>query len=180
MEEITAAETMTTYMPNFEELLSSFQGMVFGIAYHFLHDPSVAEEVAQDVFLQLYRNLPSMKSERHVSAWLRKVTGHRCVDYARKHRKSLALDSIPEPVSEFSPGDPLMTRRLLRVVASLPPKARIVVILRYQEDLEPEEIARVLGWRLNTVKSQLQRSLAMLREKLGRSLGEGKHETSRR
>jgi RNA polymerase sigma-70 factor (ECF subfamily) len=57
-------------------------------------------------------------------------------------------------------------------VASLPPKARIVVVLRYQEELEPAEIARVLGWRVNTVKSQLQRSLNILRQKLGRTLGD--------
>jgi RNA polymerase sigma-70 factor (ECF subfamily) len=65
-----------------------------------------------------------------------------------------------------------MAQRLRRMVSSLPPKARIVVVLRYQEDLEPEEIAGVLGWRLNTVKSQLQRSLKMLRQKFDRASGE--------
>jgi len=65
-----------------------------------------------------------------------------------------------------------LDRRLRRTVASLPPKARMVVVLRYQEDMEPVEIADALGWRLNTVKSHLQRSLAMLRTKLGRVLGE--------
>jgi RNA polymerase sigma-70 factor, ECF subfamily len=61
---------------------------------------------------------------------------------------------------------------LRRAVASLPPKARIVVVLRYQEDLEPEEIARVLGWRLNTVKSRLGRALKLLRSKLGGVIGD--------
>ena len=167
-----AMEFVTVSLPGFEELVRGYQSMVFSIAYHFLQDRGAAEEIAQDVFLQLHRALPSIESEAHVSAWLRKVTSHRCIDYARRRRRDLALDEIPEPASVTAPGDPLMARRLRRMVASLPPKARIVVVLRYQEEMEPEEIARLFGWRLNTVKSQLHRSLTMLREKLGRTLGE--------
>ena len=59
---------------------------------------------AQDVFLQLYRALPSIKSEEHVTAWLYKVTSHRCVDYARRRRRDLSLDEIPEPVAEAGTG----------------------------------------------------------------------------
>ena len=172
MANTTAIEIMATDVPEFADLVRAYQGMVFGIAYHFLHDRAVAEEVAQDVFLQLHRALPSLESEAHITAWLCKVASHRCIDCARRRRQDIALDEIPEPASPAAPGDPLMARRLRRMVASLPPKARAVVILRYQEDMEPEEIARVLGLRLNTVKSQLQRSLAMLRDKLGRVLGE--------
>ncbi|MBN1566685.1 MAG: sigma-70 family RNA polymerase sigma factor [Acidobacteria bacterium] len=158
--------------PDFEEMVRANQSRVFSIAYHFLHDRAVAEEIAQDVFLKLYKALPSLQSETHITAWLCKVTGNRCIDYARSRRKYLSLDEIPEPATEAAPGDPIMAGRLRRMVASLPAKARIVVVLRYQEDMEPEEIARVLGWRLNTVKSQLYRSLTMLRNKLGRSSGE--------
>ncbi len=168
----TAIGTMTVELPEFAELVHTYQRMVFSIAYHFLHDRADAEDVAQEVFLQLHRTLPSLKSETHISAWLCKVTSHRCIDASRKRRMDLPLDEIAEPTSKCKPGDPLMASLLQRTVASLPPKARIVVILRYQEELELEEIARVLGWRLNTVKSRLQRSLAILRKKLGRSLGD--------
>jgi RNA polymerase sigma-70 factor (ECF subfamily) len=58
------------------------------------------------------------------------------------------------------------------LVASLPEKPRMVVILRYQEDLPPEDIAGVLAMPIATVKSHLQRSLAMLREKVTRAIGE--------
>jgi RNA polymerase sigma-70 factor, ECF subfamily len=172
MTNTTAMEMTAVGIPEFADLVHTHQGMVFSIAYHFLHDRAVAEEIAQDVFLQLYRHLSSLESEAHVTRWLCRVAGHRCIDYARRRRPDLALDEIPEPVSEPAPGDPILAHRLRRMVASLPPKARIVVVLRYQEDLEPEEIAGVLGWRLNTVKSQLQRSLKMLRQKFGRTSGE--------
>jgi len=172
MANTTAIGIMAADLPGFEDLVRGHQSMVFSIAYHFLHDRALAEEVAQDVFLQLHRALPSLTSEAHVGAWLRRITSHRCIDYARRRRRDLALDDIPEPASVPAPGDPLMARHLRRMVSSLPPKARIVVVLRYQEEMELEEIARVLGWRLNTVKSQLHRSLTMLRSKLGRAFGE--------
>ena len=173
MADTAVIEIPAVGLPEFAELVRANQGMVFSIAYHFLRDRGVAEEIAQDVFLQLYRHMHSLVSESHVSAWLCKVTSHRCIDHARRRRKELALDEIPEPASESSSRDPILARRLQRMVASLPPKARIVVVLRYQEDLEPEEIAGILGWRLNTVKSQLYRSLKMLRQKFDRTSEEG-------
>ena len=138
-------------VPEFDVIMRKYQGMVFSIACHFLNDRAVAEDVAQDVFLQLYRTLPRLESETHVKAWLCKVTGHRCIDYLRRRPNDLTLDEIPEPVSANQPGDPVLSGALRRLVASLPPKARLVVVLRYQEEFEPEEIARMLGWRLNTV-----------------------------
>jgi len=149
-----------------------YQGMVFSIACHFLNDRAAAEDIAQDVFLQLFRTLSRLESEAHVKAWLCKVTGHRCIDCLRRRRDDLALDEIPEPASADQLGDPVLAGRLRRLVASLPPRARLVVVLRYQEDFDPEEIARMLGWRLNAVKSLLQRSLKMLNEKLKRTSGE--------
>jgi RNA polymerase sigma-70 factor (ECF subfamily) len=65
-----------------------------------------------------------------------------------------------------------MALTLQRLVAALPDKPRLVVTLRYQEDLEPAEIARVLDMPVNTVKSHLRRSLTLLREKVTRCLGE--------
>jgi RNA polymerase sigma-70 factor (ECF subfamily) len=172
MADTAAIGVMTANVGEFRDLVHAHQRMVFSIAYHFLRDRAMAEDIAQEVFFQLHRSLPSIKSESHATAWLCKITSHRCIDYARRQRKHLALEEIPEPACADSAGDPLMARRLQRMVASLPPKARIVVVLRYQEDMEAEEIAKTLGWRLNTVKSQLHRSLAMLRKKLERNSGE--------
>ena len=60
----------------FADLLRAHQAMVFSVAYHFLHDRAVAEEIAQDVFLELYRRLKELKTEAHVAYWLRKVTSN--------------------------------------------------------------------------------------------------------
>ena len=158
----------------FAELVRENQSMVYGIAYHFLRDAALAEELAQDVFLHLYKNLRAIKSADHLRHWLRKVTGHRCIDCARRMRvrPQVSLEDAPEPhaaeVLNDGMNDPFIQKVLRRLVATLPERARIIVILRYQEDLDPSEIARALGMPLNTVKSHLRRSLAMLREKMSR------------
>jgi len=153
----------------FDALVRQHQAMVFSIALHFLHDRSAAEELAQDVFLQLHRHLDALQSADHVTFWLRRVTTHRCIDYSRRRRfRFLRLDGVPEPAADAAVSDLLLSRRLRTLVGELPASARMAVVLRYQEDLTPEEIARVLDRPVATVKSQLQRALKTLREKLGK------------
>lgn len=160
----------------FEVVVRQHQAMVFSIAYHLLRDRTLAEEVAQDVFLQLHGCLAKMKSAEHVMFWLRRVTVHRSIDVARRRerRPEVALEEVPEPSHVLPVADPFLRARLRQLVASLPENARAVVVLRYQEDLGPEEISRILGMPVATVKSHLQRALAMLRDKISRVLGEVK------
>ena len=159
---------------DFASLVRQHQAMVFSIAWHLLRDRAVAEELAQDVFLSLHQHLAELESPEHILFWLRRVTSNRALDEVRRRqrRPMVSLENAPEPVSAAAPGDPLMGSALRKMVAALPEKARAVVVLRYQEDLDPTEIARILSIPVGTVKSQLQRALALLREKLSRSLGE--------
>lgn len=157
----------------FAELVREHQSMVFSLASRFFRNRSVAEDVAQEVFIHLYQNLGSIQSADHLRYWLRKVTGHRCIDHARRHKmQTVSVDDAPEPVSMFDMPDALLRTTLRRLVATLPEKPRLVVTLRYQEDLDPTEIADILDMPVNTVKSHLRRSLLILREKVTRSLGE--------
>jgi RNA polymerase sigma-70 factor (ECF subfamily) len=76
---------------------------------------------------------------------------------------------LPEPPSNApAERDPLLSRWLQQLVSSLPVVARTVLVLRYQEDMSPEEISRALDMPVATVKSHLQRSLRLLREKSSR------------
>lgn len=144
--------------------------MVFSLAYHFLQDRPLAEDVTQEVFLQLYREQDSLTTEPHVRYWLRKVASHRCIDAARRRkiRPRLALEDIREPAAQESFRDPILSETLRKLVATLPETPRMVVLLRYQEDLDPSEIAETMGMPVATVKSHLHRSLGMLREKMQR------------
>lgn len=160
--------------PAFAELVAEHQSMVFSIALHYLQDGSLAEDVAQEVFLDLYQKLSAIESPGHLTYWLRRVTVHRCVDQGRrrKHRRETALDGVPERGTENAIADPALLGKLRQTLNALPDRQRMVVILRYQEDMGPAEIAELMSIPVNTVKSTLHRSLEELRKKLTRRLGE--------
>lgn len=165
----------------FGDIVREYQAMIFSMAYHFFHDQALAEETAQEVFLRLYQNLGRINSPAHLMLWLRQVTHRRCIDQARRMPPlpPVGLDDAPEAATDPGRSDPLLSERLRRLVASLPEDARTVVILRYQEDLELAEIAEVLEIPINTVKSRLQRSLAVLRAKVTSAVEMSTHERPR-
>lgn len=158
----------------FTALVRGHQSMVFSIAYHFLRDRAHAEDIAQEVFLRLSGRFASLESPEHLRFWLRKVTSRLCIDEIRRRppRMLARLEEVPEPASEPHQADVLVSEHLRRLVAGLPEAARMTIILRYQEEMEPAEIAEVLNESVHTVKSRLQRALATLREGF-EPLGEG-------
>ena len=153
--------------------------MVFSLAWRMTGDHGLAEELAQDVLLELDRHLGTMKSPEHVRYWLRQVTLHRVADALRKRRtKAADLDGDLWVELEERHGlvdsrdDSALAARIEELLASLPEAQRSALVLRYQEELTPEEIAAMLKSPLATVKSQLQRGLKLLRARAGQSLKE--------
>lgn len=167
---MTATARVEQTACDFEAMVREHQSMVFSLAWHFLHDREAAEEVAQEVFLALHKNLASIQSASHAGFWLRRVTVQRSIDEARKRKRrpNVALELVPEPSVRAAPGDPMLSEILRRLIATLAEAPRAVMVLRYQEDMDPSEIAELLDMPIGTVKSHLQRSLALLREKLER------------
>lgn len=166
---------------DFRKLVERHQARVFSIAFRILGESGTAEEVAQDVFLELHRSLSRLESEDHVTAWLRRAAVHRATDALRrrKARGGMNSEEFEEGITDGwrevrSPnanGSPLMNR-VEQLVLALPETQRSVVLMRYQEDLDPEEIAATLSMPLATVRSHLQRALKFLRAKAERTLKE--------
>ena len=166
------------WQPDFEQLVDTHQSMVFSLALRMTGDRGLAEEIAQDVFLELDRNLGRIDSAAHAGFWLRRVTMNRSADALRR-RKVRGIDlwveledvhgvAAEEQANPRGMG-PLRTSslsaRLEQLLATLPEAQRAALVLRYQEDLTPEEIAATLDAPLATVKSHLQRGLKLLRSK---------------
>ena len=163
------------WQPDFEQLVDEHQSMVFSLAWRMTGDRGLAEEIAQDVFLELDRSLGKIESADHACFWLRRVTMSRSTD-AMRRRKVRGVNLWVEMEDHHGLGveeqvSPLGAR-LEELLITLPEPQRAALVLRYQEDLTPEEIAATLGAPLATVKSQLQRGLKLLRAKAATHLKE--------
>ena len=159
-------------LPGFEQLVDAHQSMVFSLALRMTGDRGLAEEIAQDVFMELDRNLNKLENADHACFWLRRVTMSRSADALRR-RKVRGLDlwvemedvhSAPVANAAEDRTSPL-SARLEQLLATLPEPQRAALILRYQEDLTPDEIAATLQAPVATVKSHLHRGLKLLRAK---------------
>lgn len=156
-----------TSLPGFASVVDAHKAMVYSIAWHFLRDRALAEELAQDVFLELHRRWDAMKSAEHVLFWLRRTAVNRAIDHVRKRKihAETSLEETGEPTVLEQMHDTFLSAYLERMVASLPEKQRAAIVLRYQEELEPEEIAELLEMNVSTVKTQIARGLDLLRSK---------------
>ena len=158
----------------FRRLVETHQRMVFSLALRVTGEYGTAEEVAQDAFLELFRAGETLQSEDHVRFWLRRVTVHRATDALRRRavrpeaaaeewmEEQHGLDSGVVDGSAMSAG---VVARLEELLQGLPEPMKVAVVLRYQEEMSPDEIATLLGKPLATVKSNLQRGLQLLRKK---------------
>jgi RNA polymerase sigma-70 factor (ECF subfamily) len=154
----------------FRRLIETHQRMVFSLALRVTGEYGVAEEVAQDAFLELFRSADKLESEDHVRFWLRRVTVHRATDALRKRSRTpeaaaeewMEEQHAEETSEALSAAVVALLEELLR---TLPEAMRVAVVLRYQEEMLPDEIAKLLGQPVATVKSNLQRGLQMLRRK---------------
>jgi RNA polymerase sigma-70 factor (ECF subfamily) len=164
---------------DFEQLVDEHQAMVYSLALRMTGDHGLAEEIAQDVFLELDRNLSKIESADHACFWLRRVAMSRSTDALRR-RQARRMEQWVEieeghgakAESSSSPLASGLSSRLEQLLATLPEAQRAALLLRYQEDLTPEEIAAALGAPLATVKSHLQRGLKLLRAKAATHLHE--------
>jgi len=154
----------------FRRLIEAHQRMVFSLALRVTGEHGAAEEVAQDVFLELHRGGDKLESEDHVRFWLRRVTVHRATDALRKKARqpeATAEEWMEEQyVQDNSEGlNTAVVALLEELLRTLPEQMRLIIVLRYQEDMLPDEIAKLLGQPVATVKSNLQRGLQLLRRK---------------
>jgi RNA polymerase sigma-70 factor (ECF subfamily) len=163
------------WQPDFEQLVDEHQSMVFSLAWRMTGDRGLAEEIAQDVFMELDRHLGKIESPQHACFWLRRVTMSRSADALRRRRVrgvDLWVEMDENHGMRVEERTSPLGVRLEQLLATLPEPQRAALILRYQEDLTPEEIAVTLAAPLATVKSHLQRGLKLLRAKAANHLKE--------
>ncbi len=155
------------------DLYVQHQRRVFSIALNFFGgDSERAEDVMQQVFLKLFRKF-DFRGESAFTTWLYRMTINACIDEQRKTKRLLNFDDLfglAEPVTRMSLNEKLHAREVSAevkaVVASLKPKYRVPILLKYVEELSYQEIADVLECSIGTVSSRMNRGHKLLAAKL--------------
>ena len=151
-----------------EALVRQHQGRVYAVAYHFMRDREEARDVAQEIFIKIYRGLGSMREGDRFLPWMLRLARNCCVD--RLRRLKLRTPAFEVPVEEApqivaaepSPEDSSLADArhgmLYRAIAKLGEKNREMILLREIQELKLDEIAEMLGLPIGTVKSRSHRA----------------------
>lgn len=170
-------------VPSWDEIADRYGQTVYTMAYRLTGDPEEAKDLAQDVFVRVYRNLDKY-SPGTFEGWLYRITKNLFLDRVRR-AKRVRMEALPDEEwrqpEELEPGPAeRLDARLLRgdiehAMNRLPPDFRTAVVMCDVQGLTYEEIARSTGWPLGTVRSRIHRGRKLLRE----ALTPGRSEASR-
>jgi RNA polymerase sigma-70 factor (ECF subfamily) len=180
--DILAQQSLNGNEDAFEELFKRYRPVLFHFIFKMLGDYDQACDIEQQVFLQLYKSLPTLDTTRTLKSWLFQVARNRCLDEFRRKRiihfselealndedgsAVLALVPDPHPQPEEIAENHELQEHLLKVIRRLPPKFRSVVFLRYAAQLTFPEIGKTLGMPAATAKTYFTRAKPLLRASL--------------
>lgn len=162
----------------FDELVRRYSAPIYAFALRMVGRPEDAEDLTQEVFVQLLRSLPSARADLPLRPWIFVIARNKCLDHLKRRRAvpfSDVVDTddggevavpderpLPDELAERAD----LQQLLQGVIAGLPDRYRVVVALRYSSDLTFAEIGQVLALPENTVKTHFQRAKALLRDRL--------------
>src|SRR5262245_55817844 len=152
-------------------MMNRYGDEVYRYAYAQTHNQHLAEEVRQQVFVEVYRDLTSFAGRASFRAWVFGVARHRCLDVTKKHRRWTDRFKNEPPADEepddHEPERELDRSRLARILAiclaKLAPAARDAVVLRYHQELSYDEASAIAGDHAGTLQQRVARALPALR-----------------
>jgi len=183
---VLAQQTLAGDQVAFEKLVQRYSTSLFNFISRFLNDYDAASDILQQVFTQLYISLPKLRTGEPLKAWLFQVARNRCLDELRRKRvihfselQSSNEDEDLSPLAIIPDTSPLpedvaehhdLQQMLQEAIATLPPKFRAVVLLRYAAQLSFSEIGQTLQMPEATAKTYFQRAKPLLRAALKQQL----------
>jgi len=157
----------------FALIIKNTEGLVAQIVFKMINNPDDRKDIAQDIYLKIYKNLAGFKFGSKLSTWIAQVTYNTCLDYTRKKKLSfpgtIEENEIDAPLSDET--DTLIHQRELSTILKegiekLPPVYKTLIVLYHNEELSYEEIVQVTGLPEGTVKSYLFRARKALKNNL--------------
>lgn len=173
----------------FDALILQHQTLVFNLLYRMLGSKEEAEDLLQEVFITVFKQIDSFRGDANLSTWIYKIATNHCINRKkyltrRKHYDKRSLgeltdkdqpsgggaiaSTVPRP-DELAEGHQ-MERIIQDAISSLDDEYKIVLVLRDVQNLSYEEIEQIIGVPSGTVKSRLHRARMALKEKIGPNL----------
>jgi RNA polymerase sigma factor (sigma-70 family) len=165
----------------FKSLVTNYQDLVFNTALGIVQNSEDAEDVAQEVFIQVYRSIDQFKGDARLSTWIYRITTTKALDHirSRKRKKRFAFitslfgpndELVHEPIDFQHPGVTLDRKEqaalLFQMIAQLPENQKVAFTLHKTEELSYQEIADVMQLSVSAVESLLFRARQNLRKLL--------------
>ncbi len=153
----------------FETLISRYKNLVYSIILKMINDAEEANDLAQEVFIKVYRNLDKYSNEFKLSTWITRITTNHIIDYRRKKKcETVPIDDVvydtgtnDSPESEYIKKEQKLN--LERLVGELPEMYKIPIVLYHQKGLTYQEIADVTNQSLSKVKNRIFRGRKLLK-----------------
>lgn len=166
----------------FENLVDTYKDRVFSMAYKFTGSTDEGQDLAQEIFLLLYKNIPSFKGESSLATWIYRVALNRCLDWQRQQRREKLFtfkpihtqqgdewdifNVLPSPCK--TPEESVLNKEEAELVHlaihQLSEKYQQVIILYYFQELSYQEIGIILNIPVRTVETRLYRGRQRLKE----------------
>ena len=169
IEQLPVAQARAGEPAAWDALFRRYQLPLYVYVFELIRDEQAGLDLVQETFIAAARHLGGLRDDSKFGSWLFGIAHQKVIQRWRKRREIL-LDEIPEPPDEFEPApDDLLIRReqeteFMNLLEQLPPPHRSVLLLHFVEDFSLDEIARITGTQLGTVKSRLHYAKKTLRK----------------
>jgi RNA polymerase sigma-70 factor (ECF subfamily) len=154
----------------FDQLVLRHQRDIYRLCYRYVNNHEDADDLAQEVFVKAWRAIPRFRGDSSFSTWLYRIAVNACLTFRAARRP--ASEELPETLAdpragaEARVGDEEEASRVREAVSRLPEKQRATLILKVYHELSHEEVAKILGSSVGTVKANLFHALANLRKRM--------------
>lgn len=151
-----------------EYYFREYYSLIFRVAFAEIKAHADAEDVVQEVFLRFLRYQPEFESREHERAWIVRTTINLCRDFHKNkwNQVTVGIDSIPEAEKKYMRNPFSQDDNIMWAVLLLPERYRRPLYLFYYEDYAVKEIAKILEWPENTVKTNMKRGREALKKML--------------
>jgi len=162
----------------FQTIVERHRSMVYRVAFQFAGNHHDAEDIAQEVFIKVYRSLDRFRQDAQLTSWMYRIVMNACIDHRRRHRLAIAApfgeeaelkmlntpEETPDPEERAYAGE--LGQVLEWEIGRLPKGQRVVFVMRHHQGMKLCEIAEALGLAEGTVKRQLHAAVHRLRQAL--------------